>query len=125
MLHPPLRYLADTDWIIHALHNNAAVVRHLEELTDEGIGISVISTAELYQGAFYSNDPSGNEALLLRFIEGYEVLQLDDEICRLFARERGRLKAEGNLISDLDILIGCAAARSYPVKQQSSSLRAS
>ena len=77
----------------------------------QGIGISVITTAELYQGAFYSNDPSGNEALLLEFINGYEVVQLDDAICRLFAHERGRLKAEGNLITDLDILIGCTALR--------------
>ena len=111
MSHLALRYLADTDWIIHALHDNAAIVRRLEELTDEGIGISIITTAELYQGAFYSNNPHDNEALLIQFINGYEVVQLDDEICRLFARERGRLRAEGNLIGDLDILIGCTALR--------------
>ena len=111
MRHLALHYLADTDWIIHALHDNAAIVRRFEELTDDGIGISVITTAELYQGAFYSNDPHGNEALLMQFISGYEVVQLDDEICRLLARERGRWRAQGNLIGDLDILIGCTALR--------------
>ena len=106
-----MRYLVDTDWVIHALHGNLAVIRRLEEMTDEGIGISVISTAELYQGVFYSDDPQANEELLLEFLSGYDVVQVDDDICRLFARERGRLKAAGTPISDLDLLIGCTAIR--------------
>ena len=106
-----MRYLVDTDWVIHALHGSTAVVRRLEEFTDDGIGISIISTAELYQGVFYSLEPRANEALLLEFIGGYDVIQVDDEICRIFARERGRLKAAGTPVSDLDLLIGCTALR--------------
>ena len=106
-----MRYLVDTDWVIHALHGSPAVVQRLEELTDDGIGISIISTAELYQGAFYSLEPQANEALLLEFISGYDVIPVDDEICRLFARERGRLKVAGTPVSDLDLLIGCTALR--------------
>ena len=57
-----MRHLVDTDWVIHALHGSPAVVQRLEELTnDGGIGISIISTAELYQGVFYSNEPRANE----------------------------------------------------------------
>ena len=106
-----MRYLVDTDWVIHALHGSPAVVQRLEELTNDGIGISIISTAELYQGVFYSVEPRANEALLLEFISGYDVIQVDDEICRIFANERGRLKAAGTPVSDLDLLIGCTALR--------------
>ena len=106
-----MRYLVDTDWVIHALHGSTAVVQRLEEFSNDGIGISIISTAELYQGVFYSLEPHANEALLLEFISGFDVIQLDDEICRMFARERGRLKAEGTPVSDLDLLIGCTALR--------------
>ncbi len=106
-----MRYLVDTDWVIHALHGSTAVVQRLEEFTNDGIGISIISTAELYQGVFYSLEPRANEALLLEFISGYEIIQVDDEICRIFARERGRLKAAGTPVSDLDLLIGCTALR--------------
>lgn len=106
-----MRYLVDTDWVIHALHGNRAVIRRLDELADDGIGMSIISVAELYQGVFYSNNPHGNELLLLEFISGYDVLQIDDEICREFAHERGRLKAAGTPIADLDLLIGCTALR--------------
>ena len=57
-----MRYLVDTDWVIHALHGSPAVAQRLEELTNDGIGISIISTAELYQGVFYSIEPRANEA---------------------------------------------------------------
>ena len=106
-----MRYLADTDWVVHALHGNRAVIRRLDELADEGIGISIVSIAELYQGVFYSTDPQGNELRLLEFLGGYDVVQIDDDICREFARARGRLKAAGTLIGDLDVLIGCTALR--------------
>ena len=106
-----MRYLVDTDWVIHALHGNPAVVQRLEELSSDGVGISIISTAELYQGAFYSIEPRANEELLLAFISGFDVIQVDDEVCRIFARERGRLKAAGTPVSDFDLLIGCTALR--------------
>ena len=62
-------------------------------MTPEGVGISIVSVAELYQGVFYSTDPVGNEEILQEFIQGYEFVQLDgDDICRIFARERGRAK---------------------------------
>ena len=60
---------------------------------------------------FYSTDPSGNELALRDFLSGIDVVQLDDEICRIFAMERGRLRAEGTIIGDFDILIGATAIR--------------
>ena len=104
-----MRYLVDTDWIIDALHEIPAVVQRLRELFDEGIGISIISMAELYQGVFYADDPQASEARLLEFLSGYSVVQLDDDIVRTFARERGRLKEAGTPIGDMDLLIGCTA----------------
>ena len=67
--------------------------------------------AELYQGVFYSTDPSGNERALQDFLSGVDVVSLDDEICRIFATERGRLRTEGIVIGDFDILIGATAIR--------------
>ena len=106
-----MRYLADTDWVVHALHGNRDIIRRLEEFATEGVGISVISMAELYQGVFYSNDPHGNELRLQQFLDGFDVVHLDDEICREFARERGRLKTAGTPVADLDLFIGCTALR--------------
>ena len=49
--------------------------------------------------------------MLREFLIGVEVIPLDDAICRIFARERSRLREYGNLIGDLDILIGSTALR--------------
>lgn len=106
-----MRYRSDTDWVVHARHGNRESIRRFDELADDGIGISIISVAELYQGVFYSTDPPGNELRRRQFLGGYDIVQLDDEICRAFARERGRLRTAGTPIGDLDVLIGCTALR--------------
>ena len=51
-------------------------------MTPEGVGISIVTVAGLYQGVFYSTDPASSEEILLEFIQGYEVVQLDDDICK-------------------------------------------
>ena len=106
-----MRYLLDTDWVIHALHGVAPITARVEQLAPHGLGLSIVSMAELYQGVFYSTNPSGNERSLQDFLSGVDVVSLDDEICRLFAMERGRLRAEGISIGDFDILIGATAIR--------------
>ena len=104
-----MRYLVDSDWIIHALRGIPAFTQRLNELFDEGIGISIISMAELYQGVFYAYDPQASEARLIDLIGQYGVVQLDDDIVRTFALERGKLKEAGTPIGDMDLLIGCTA----------------
>ena len=63
-----MRYLIDTDWVIDHMHHVAGVSHRLEELVPRGIGISVVSLAEIYEGVFYSTDPDGNERALRELI---------------------------------------------------------
>ena len=106
-----MRYLVDTDWVIDHLHGRAEVARRLEELAPEGIGLSILSLAELYEGVYSSTTPQDNEKALQGFLGAVDVLTLDDGICRIFAQERGRLRAAGMLIGDFDLLIGATAIR--------------
>lgn len=106
-----MQYLIDTCWVIHAQKNHAPVVDRLEELAPTGIGISIISVAELYDGVFGSSDNEKSERELKKLLNSFEVLPLDEETCRIFARERARLRTSGNLIGDLDLLIGATAIR--------------
>ena len=103
-----LQYLIDTDWVIHYLHAHAAIVARLDELQPQGLALSVISLAELYEGVFYSRDPEGDERDLQDFLRGVTLLGIDDDTCRIFGRERGRLRAAGTLRGDFD-LIGATA----------------
>lgn len=106
-----MQYLLDTNWAIDYLNQIERVVRRVEELDPEGIGISIISLAELYEGVFYSKRPEDDERELRNFLQGIEIVDVDDEICRIFAIERGRLRASGAIIGDFDIMIGATAKR--------------
>jgi tRNA(fMet)-specific endonuclease VapC len=106
-----VRYLVDTDWVIHYLNGHAEIVTRLQEFGPQGIALSLISLAELYEGVIYSRDPGKSEAGLQAFLRGVELLGLDDETTRFFGRERGRLRAKGQSIGDFDLLIGATAVR--------------
>jgi tRNA(fMet)-specific endonuclease VapC len=104
-----LTYLVDTDWVVHYLHAHPAIVSRLDELQPQGLALSIISLAELYEGVFYSRDPEGDGQDLADFLRGVTVLGIDADIAQRFGRERGRLRAAGMLIGDFDLLIGATA----------------
>ena len=99
----------DTDWAIDYLHKADRTVRRLEELLPDGVGLSIVSLAELYEGIARSRNPDTDSEALHLFLEAVEMAPLDDAACRVFGEERARLREEGTLIGDMDILIGATA----------------
>ena len=106
-----MQYLVDSDWAIEHMHRREPVVSRLEEFAPYGLGMSIVSVAELYEGVFRSTAPHLEEYALRDFLNVVEVIHLDYDICRIFAQQRGRLRTSGSLIGDLDILIGTTAIR--------------
>ena len=104
-----LQYLIDTDWVIHYLHAHPVIVIRLDELQPQGLALSILSLAELYEGVYYSRDPEGDPQDLNNFLRGVTVLGLDEAVVKIFGRERGRLRAAGTLIGDFDLLIAATA----------------
>jgi len=100
-----LSYLIDTDWIIHYLNGNSGIVEKIGLLEKEGLAASAISVAELYEGIYYSTNPAGNEKALNDFLSGISTLGIEDEVCKVFGKERGRLRQEKKMIGDFDLLI--------------------
>lgn len=47
-----LAYLVDTDWVIHYLHGHPGITKRLQDLQSQGLGISIICVAELYEGVY-------------------------------------------------------------------------
>ena len=105
-----LGYLIDTDWVIDHLNQVERVVRRLQELRPHGLALSVVSLAELYEGVHYSRDPDRSQQALEAFLEEVSVLGIDEEICKLFGRERGRLRRQGQRIGDFDLLIAATCS---------------
>ena len=105
-------YLIDTDWVVHWLHGVERVKTRVGQLRPEGIGISIISIAELYDGVVGATDPERSERALQDFLaQGIALVELDVATCRLFARERSRLRRAGTPIGDFDLMIGATALR--------------
>ena len=104
-------YLVDTDWAIHWLNGQGGIRTRLEELRDQGLALSAISLAEPYEGVQYSRDPAKSEEMLSAFLEGLSLIGLDEETCKLFGKERGRLRSFGKSLGDFDLLIGATPLR--------------
>jgi len=100
-----ISYLVDTDWIIDHFNKVRKITQRLRELRPEGIALSIISLAELYEGVYYSKDPQTSEIIFKTFLRGFQVLGIDEEICKVFGKERGRLKQQGKIVSDFNLLI--------------------
>lgn len=103
---PELRYLLDTDWAIDYLKGDDVTVKRVDDLLPQGIGLSIISLAELYEGLEINR---GQQDVFANLSNGVTVLPLTDPICRIFAQERRRLRRAGNIIPDLDLFIGATA----------------
>jgi predicted nucleic acid-binding protein len=82
-----VQYLVDTDWVIHYLNGHAEIVDRIQQFSGEGLGLSFISLAELYEGVLYSRDPGQGEDALQAFLRGVDLIGLDDETTRIFAKD--------------------------------------
>jgi len=99
-------YLIDTDWIIDHFNEVERITRKLEELAPEGLAVSIISLAELYEGIYYSRDPARSERNLKEFLDSsLTIFGITEGICTIFGKERGRLRKQGKIIGDFDLLI--------------------
>jgi tRNA(fMet)-specific endonuclease VapC len=106
-----LAYVVDTDWIIDHFNGIEQITRKLHEIRPAGLAISVVSLAELYEGVLYSRNPMQSKAVLQRFLTGVSVLPIDEEVCEVFGRERGRLRQRATAIGDFDLLIASTCLR--------------
>ncbi|MHB8645383.1 MAG: type II toxin-antitoxin system VapC family toxin [Thermomicrobiales bacterium] len=104
-----MKYLVDTDWIIDALANVPDAITTLRMFARDGISISIVSYAELYDGAYGSEHPEAEIARIQQFLGSYPVIGLSDAIVDRFGQTRSRLRLQGMLIPDLDLLIGATA----------------
>ena len=104
-----LSFLIDTDWVIDHLNGVTHVSRRLKELQPQGLGLSVVSAAELWEGAYFSRDPKRSQETLEAFLSGVDTLGLDEEVCKRFGQLRGSMRKRRQTIGDFDLLIAATA----------------
>ena len=104
-----MKYLVETDRAADWLNGQTEALELLKSLAADGLAISLISLGELYEGIYFGRDPVRDERGLRSFLRFVDVLPLNQSIIKRFARIRGELRRQGQLIGDPDILIGATA----------------
>ena len=103
------KYLLDTDWAVYYLRGKTLFVNSIDQFQREGLAISIISIAELYEGVYWSSNPEKKEIALLNFLEGLRIFSFTKPVARLFGQKRAKLRNMGFTIGDMDLLIACIA----------------
>lgn len=83
-----MKYLLDTTWVVEYLRGNAEVTAKVQGFQGEGLAVSIISVAELYEGVFRSNNPAGNEQALKDLLSAVTILDITQDICRVYGEEK-------------------------------------
>jgi tRNA(fMet)-specific endonuclease VapC len=103
-------HLLDTNTCIRYLNNShAKVVARLSALPPAEVRLCSVVKAELYFGAYKSQQQARNFALLQHFFTQFASLTFDDDAAEIAARERARLVTIGRSIGALDLLIAAIA----------------
>ncbi len=90
-----MAYLIDSDVATDHLADVPAVASLLDELTEDGIAIAIISYVELFQGAERSADPADAHAKLRELSQDVPVLPLSQAVAERCARLRELLRRQG------------------------------
>lgn len=105
-----IKYLLDTDIVISALKGKQTVdeLLHLEE-EGAAAALSVITIYEVWEGIHGSKKiaAEAGKQQFDQFIENYieQLIPLDLEIAKTAGKIRAKLRREGKVIPDTDILI--------------------
>lgn len=100
-------YLIDTDWAVDYLKGVNEKVEFLQE--QEDLYISAISVGELIEGIEDSERKEERRKALEDFLSGVKILAVTKEIAVEFGKIRNNLRQEGELIGDIDVIIGATA----------------
>lgn len=104
-----MSYLIDSDWLIDLLIGVPAAVGVTERLSGQGLGVSVVSYGELFEGALGDTNPQEELARCRALLDRFRMVPLSDPVMERFARIRKQLRESGQRIPDLDLLIGSTA----------------
>jgi len=104
-----MRQLIDSDWLADYLKGRSAAQTLLESLFPDGLAISIITYAEIYEGIYWGRDRQFHEVGFRSFIQAAPVLSLTRAIARRYAVVRGTLQRQGQLVDQPDLFIAATA----------------
>ncbi len=98
-------YLVDTDYVADYLKGRSHVLPLFKQLVPEGIGINIITFAEVYKGIYYGQHRSQYEKGWRVVLQTTPVIGICRSIAKCYATLRGDLARKGLLIDQPDLFI--------------------
>jgi len=103
------KYLIDSDILIYFLKGKQEVVQRLSQIPIDDLYISRINYTELLYGAYNSSKVDQNLKVIEPFLDNFKILEFTKTSSLIFAKEKARLKKNGNIIADMDLMIASIA----------------
>ncbi len=104
-----MNVVIDSDILIYFLKGQQEIVDKLSAHPIENIFTTRINAAELMYGVFNSAKVEQNLAKVIAFLANFHILEFDEKASMTFAMEKARLKKDGSLIADMDLMIASIA----------------
>ncbi len=105
-----MKYLLDTNVCIYIIRHKPAWVREkFKSLPAESVGVSSVTSSELYYGVFKSRNVSQNRQALVEFLSPLMVAPYEGTAALHYGELRATLERSGNVIGALDMLIAAHA----------------
>lgn len=105
-----MKLLLDTDTAIEVLRGNPKATAAYSALPMEAsAAVSSITAAELYYGAARSSNPPLQTGEVSHFLQGLEVIPVDEAVAARFGTLKAGLRATGQVVADFDLLIAATA----------------
>jgi len=95
----------DSDILIYFLKGQKDVVEEVLKIPQDQLYITRINYTELLYGAYNSQRVEKNLDKIIPFLKNFQVLEFDEPSSLIFAQKKAKLKKNGNLIADMDLMI--------------------
>jgi len=103
-------YMLDTDICSYVIREKPLkIFNHFEGLEMSQLCISVITYAELIYGVEHSSSKKINRPIIDDFIRHLNILPWEKEAAEHYGNIRAFLRAEGNIIGSMDMMIAAHA----------------
>ncbi len=104
-----LAYLIDTDWAVWWMRGRSEVVARLIARERDGLAISIVTLAEIYEGIETAKDPNTAQPVLDNFLKLVTVIPFSQKVAAGFGTESARLRRLGQPLPDFDLVIAATA----------------
>ncbi|MCD4845741.1 MAG: type II toxin-antitoxin system VapC family toxin [Methanosarcinales archaeon] len=104
-----MKYLLDTNICIYLINGNETLKKKVKEIGIFSLSVSNATLAELYFGAYNSKKVDANLKRIDEFKKNLTVYSDNNTSAEAFGRFKSKLRSEGKIIEDFDILIASIA----------------